>query len=203
MADRATIFDARRANNLRAKLKLERSPFRQRKLINLLIELDDPVVADALLWALENKKEEFVRARAVDGLAQHHSSEGRTALLAAVQDDSSENVRRRATFALFGFELSRDEIESLAPRCLAGDKYQRSAFADLLRAQSDAAAIPPLLTLLEDSKFLVRLCAFFAIRDREDPRLLPALHRAAEREGPMMRAVLHLTSEDPTDDQDE
>jgi HEAT repeat protein len=203
VAESPRTFDARRANNLRASLKTEQRAFRQRKLIDLMVELDDPVVADALVWAIENKKTDFVRASAADGLAQHRTPEGRAALLAAAQSDTSQSVRRRAMLALVGLELSREEIESLAPGCFAGDKHLRLAFAELIGAQTEKSAVPHLLRLLEDPKFLVRFEAFLAIRDREDPQLLPALHRAAEKEARLMRALLHSTAEAPPDDQDE
>jgi HEAT repeat protein len=196
-------FDARRANHLRAELKLERGPFKQRKLVRLLSELDDPIAADALIWALANKKTEFVRSEAADALATYRSEECRAALLAAVLTDSSTDVIRHATNALVGYELSRAEIESIVPASLAGDKYQRVALADLLAAQSDDVAVQPLLGLLEDSNFLVRMTSFTALNAREDPTLFPALHRAAEKEGTVMRKVLHGTAELPPEVQDE
>jgi len=194
-----TRFDERRAKDLRAKLKTEQRPWRQRKLLKLLNELDDPVVTDALIWTLANKKDEMVRALAADGLALHRSEESRLALLAAAKADSTELVRRHATESLVNYVLSAAEIETITATLLAGDKSERLAAVELLAAQSDPAAIPPLLALLEDSKFLVRFAAFVAIRDRSDPELLPILHRAAEREGPGMRRVLHGTAEEPAE----
>ncbi|MGH2958526.1 MAG: HEAT repeat domain-containing protein [Solirubrobacterales bacterium] len=191
-------FDERRAKDLRAKLKTEQRWWRQLKLLKLLNELDDPVVIDALIWALRFKEMEPVRLLAIKGLAEHRSDEGRLALLSAAIH-GSEAVRRHATESLANYELSGEEIESMMPVCLAGDKFLRLATAELLASQSDAAATAPLLTLLEDPKWVVRGAAFDAIRDRDDPNLLPALHRAAEREGSLLRSVLHRTAEEPAE----
>jgi HEAT repeat protein len=178
-----------------------------------LARLASPGALDALLACLYDTAPSL-RAEAARGLGTLGDSQAIEALLAAMADDESAQVRLAATYALGLLDDSR-KIEPLIAKLQ--DQQEEAAIrgmaAEVLGNSYDSRAIAPLLEALADPEVEVRFWAVFALGELGAEAALPALYRLAASDEAVLpgwwsvqqeaRSSIALIENQPNDEEDD